>query len=93
VTPGASNDDALSGNSKSRHTRTRVRLASRLLNIQSGEAPPRDAFVAVSYKGRWFWISDPDHRSRTMFISVMLLFSVSDVGVRTKPTVVTVPVN
>jgi hypothetical protein len=66
---------------------------SPLLNILSGEARPRDAFVAVPYKGRWFWISDSDHRSKTIFISVMLLFSVSDVGVRTNPAVVTVPAN
>lgn len=66
---------------------------SPLLNILSGEARPRDAFVAVPYKGRWFWISDSDHRSKTIFIIVMLLFSVSDVGLRTNPPVVTVPAN
>src|SRR5262249_51931132 len=69
------------------------RTGEHLLNILSGEARPRDAFVAVPYKGRWFWISDSDHRSKTIFISVMLLFSVSDVGVRTNPPVVTVPAN
>jgi hypothetical protein len=61
------------------------------LNIQSGDARPRDAFVAVPYKGRWFWVSDTDHRSKIAFISVMMLFSVSEVGVRTNLPVVTVP--
>ena len=64
-----------------------------LLNILSGTAPPADAHVAVPYKGRWFWIADTDYRSKSIFGAVMLLFSISDVGVRTPPPVVTVPAN
>jgi hypothetical protein len=26
-------------------------------------APPAEAHVAVSYKGRWFWIAETDLRS------------------------------
>ena len=29
-----------------------------LLNIMSGAAPPPEAYVAIQYKGRWFWIAD-----------------------------------
>ena len=64
-----------------------------LLNIASGTSPPADSFVAVPYKGRWFWIADTDIRSKLIFGSVMLLFSISDVGVRSAPPVVTVPAN
>ena len=64
-----------------------------LLNILSGTTPPPDAYVAIQYKGSWFWIADTDIRSKTLFTSVMLLFSISDVGVRTAPPVVTVPAN
>jgi hypothetical protein len=64
-----------------------------LLNILSGAAPPPHAHAAVQYKGRWFWIPDTDIRSKTIFTSVMLLFSISDVGVRSAPPVVTVPAN
>ncbi|MBS0522141.1 MAG: hypothetical protein JSS04_00795 [Proteobacteria bacterium] len=64
-----------------------------LLNILSGPAPPADAYVAVPYKGRWFWIADTDFRSKSIFGAVMLLFSISDVGVRSAPPVVTVPAN
>ncbi|MFO1157248.1 MAG: hypothetical protein U1E60_00260 [Reyranellaceae bacterium] len=64
-----------------------------LIDIQSGPAPPPDAHAAVSYKGRWFWIADTDVRSKSIFGVVMLLFSISDVGVRTAPPVVTVPAN
>ena len=64
-----------------------------LLNIMSGAAPPPEAYAAIHYKGRWFWISDTDIRSKTIFSSVMLLFSISDVGVRSPAPVVTVPAN
>ena len=64
-----------------------------LLAILSGSAPPSDAYVAVPYKGRWFWIADTDVRSKLTFGGVMLLFSISDVGVRSAPPVVTVPAN
>jgi hypothetical protein len=64
-----------------------------LLNIRSGGSPPPESYVAIPYKGRWFWIGDDDIRSKSIFTSVMLLFSISDVGVRTAPPVVTVPAN
>lgn len=62
-----------------------------LLDIMSGSAPPPDAHAAVRYKGTWFWIADNDVRSKSIFTGVMLLFSISDVGVRAPPPVVTIP--
>jgi hypothetical protein len=64
-----------------------------LLNIRSGSAAPPEAYVSIQYKGRWFWIADDDIRSKSIFTGVMLLFSISDVGVRSAPPVVTVPAN
>jgi len=64
-----------------------------LLNIMSGTSLPPEVYVAVPYKGRWFWISDNDVRSKLIFGSVMLLFSISEVGVKSAPAVVTVPAN
>ena len=64
-----------------------------LLNIMSGSTPPPNSYAAIPYKGRWFWIADSDIRSKSIFTSVMLLFSISDVGVRSAPPVVTVPAN
>ncbi len=66
---------------------------SALINILSGPKPPADAYVAIPYKGEWFWIADNDLRSKNLFVAVMLLFSISDVGVRTPAPVVTVPAN
>ena len=61
------------------------------LQIVSGDKPPSEAYVAVPYKGRWFWIADTDIRSKYTFAFVMLLFSISDTGVRGNAPVVTVP--
>ncbi|MEZ5832100.1 MAG: hypothetical protein R3D05_13060 [Dongiaceae bacterium] len=61
------------------------------LQIMSGDAPPQEAFVSVPYHGHWFWIPDTDLRSKSTFGSVMLLFSISDVGAKGGAPVVTVP--
>ena len=61
------------------------------LQIVSGDAPPREAYVAVPYKNHWFWIADTDIRSKYTFAFVMLLFSISETGVRGNAPVVTVP--
>ena len=67
--------------------------AGPLLNIRSSASPPPESYVVIPYKGRWFWIGEDDIRSKSLFTSVMLLFSISDVGVRSAPPVVTVPAN
>ena len=61
------------------------------LAISSGDAKPADAFVAVQYGGRWFWISDTDIRSKFTFSFVMLMFSISETGIKGSAPVVTVP--
>jgi len=59
--------------------------------IQSGPEAPKDAYVAVRYGGRSFWIADTDVQAKLRFAFVMLLFSISDTGVRGNAPVVTVP--
>lgn len=63
------------------------------VNILSGNKQPPDASVAVQYNDRWFWIPDTDIRSKNMFGSVMLLFSISDIGAKGSGPIVTVPAN
>ena len=63
------------------------------VNILSGKTEPPDASVAVQYAGRWFWISDTDIRSKDIFGTVMLLFSISDIGLKGSLPIVTVPAN
>jgi len=63
------------------------------VNILSGNKAPSDASIAVQYNGRWFWIADTDFRSKTIFGTVMILFSISDVGIKGAPPIVTIPAN
>jgi hypothetical protein len=61
------------------------------VNIESGSEAPSNASVAVEFDHRWFWIDDTDYRSKAVFGSVMLLFSISDVGVKGTGPIVTIP--
>lgn len=62
-----------------------------LVTILSGTTAPTDAFAAVEYQGRWFWIPDTDIQSKYSFAFVMLLFSISGTGLKAGAPVVTVP--
>jgi hypothetical protein len=63
-----------------------------LMIISSGVAPPADAYVAVQYNGRWFWLAATDIRSKYTFGSLMLLLSsISGTGSKGTAPVVTVP--
>jgi hypothetical protein len=61
------------------------------LNIFSGSKLSEDSSIAVQYDGRWFWIADTDIRSKSVFAVVMLLFSISDIGVKGMGPIVTIP--
>ena len=63
------------------------------LQVLVTDARPKDAFVAVQYRERWFWIADADIQSKYIFGIIMLLFSVSDTGVKGAAPVVTIPAN
>jgi len=62
-----------------------------LLNILSGSNVPTDSSIAVQYNGRWFWIADKDIRSKSVFAGVMLLFNISNIGVKGLGPIVTIP--
>jgi hypothetical protein len=73
--------------------KTRAPQTTPAVNILSGKTEPTDTSVAVQYGGRWFWISDTDIRSKDMFGAVMLLFSISDIGLKGSGPIVTIPAN
>jgi len=49
-----------------------------LLRIRSGAAEPRDAHVAVPYRGLWFWIEDTDVYSKRTFAYMQMLLSITE---------------
>ncbi|MND03635.1 hypothetical protein D3C83_235560 [compost metagenome] len=46
--------------------------------MHNGEQAPPDAYVAVRYRDRWFWVDDRDHQSKAMFTSVLFLLSLTE---------------
>jgi hypothetical protein len=59
------------------------------VSVLSGNRAPPDAATAIQYAGRWFWISETDIRSKSIFATVM--FSISDFGAKGPETIVNVP--
>ena len=49
-----------------------------LIHIDSGPAAPNDAFAAVFYRDRWFWIDDRDLRSKRDFMFLMIFYALSE---------------
>jgi len=61
------------------------------LRVLVTNTPPKDAYVAVQYDKRWFWIAETDFQSKYTFATIMLLFSIADTGVKGSAPVVTIP--
>lgn len=61
------------------------------VRIHSGAARPADAFVAVPYRKRWYWIDDNDVQTKRAFSAVMLLFTLTDETGNEALPVVTIP--
>ena len=62
-----------------------------LIQIQSNAEKPDDAYVAVQYRGYWFWINDRDFQSKRMFSFLMFLFSLAETGAPDEGPVLTIP--
>lgn len=62
-----------------------------LIRIQSNIEKPDDAYVAVQYRGHWFWIDDRDFQSKRMFSFLVFLFSLAETGTPDEAPVLTIP--
>ncbi|HVP11331.1 MAG TPA: hypothetical protein VMV94_09130 [Phycisphaerae bacterium] len=62
-----------------------------LLSIHSSRCRPGDAFLAVPYRNYWFWIDDRDTRSKSVFSSLMFIFSLTDTESKQAAPIVTIP--
>lgn len=59
--------------------------------VRSGVDKPADAYAAVAYRNRWFWIDDTDYRSKRAFSFIMFLFTLSEEGDNQRLPVLTIP--
>jgi len=61
------------------------------MHIHSGRQKPADAFVSISYRGKWFWIEDTDFKSKQLLSGLMLLLSLMESDRGGNQPVITVP--
>ena len=61
------------------------------VQIHCGKEAPKDAFVAVEYRGRHFWVDDRDLFTKRAFSLIMLLFTLADSGTPVSQPVLTIP--
>jgi len=67
-------------------------LSRSLMTIHSSDARPAGAYVAVPYRGHWFYIADDDRNSKSSFGFVNLLFSLQSAASKGKTPLLTIPV-
>lgn len=58
--------------------------------IHSGRSAPSQNYVAILYKGRWYWIADTDFRSKEAFTMVQVLSTLAATS-HSGGAVVTIP--
>jgi hypothetical protein len=63
----------------------------RLIRVRQGDKAPADAYVAVTYRGRAFWIESGDYRSKGAFTFVHVLQVLAESGQGQPTPVVTIP--
>lgn len=61
------------------------------IRVSCSTEEPDDSFVAVPYRGRWFWIDDRDWRSKRSFALIMFLFTLTEGSSAERPPVLTIP--
>ncbi|HSN54150.1 MAG TPA: hypothetical protein VLT32_05740 [Candidatus Sulfomarinibacteraceae bacterium] len=61
-----------------------------LITVRSSLERPDDAFVAIRYDGRWFWIDHDDLASKRTLGFVQLMFSLAESSTSQRDPVVTV---
>jgi hypothetical protein len=59
--------------------------------VMSSEDEPEDAFVAVRYRDRYYYVSDRDMASKRLLSFIMILFSLADRSEDAAKPVITIP--
>jgi hypothetical protein len=66
------------------------RMFPALVRVRHAEAPPRDAYVTVRYRERWFWVDDRDPGSKAAFSFLMIMLALTKTETQPGP-VLTIP--
>ena len=62
-----------------------------LLQVGNSLERPGDAFIAVNYRNRWFWVDDRDLKSKRIFRFLLMFASMSETGVLPQAPLLTIP--
>jgi hypothetical protein len=63
-----------------------------LISIKCSGSRPRDAFLSIPYRGRWFYIDDCDLSSKKTFVLLMQLFNLQGGASTQIPPLLTIPI-
>jgi hypothetical protein len=63
-----------------------------LMHIQSSNDRPADAFAAVPYSNRWFWIDNRHLDSKRMFMFLTVFSALAETGTAPQIPLITIPV-
>lgn len=64
-----------------------------IAHIRSGSEAPPDAYAAVRYRNRSFWIDDRDLVSKRVFTFLRMFSSIAESGVAPQVPILTIPAN
>jgi hypothetical protein len=59
--------------------------------VFSGDSKPKNAFTAVHYRDRWFWIDDSDWKTKRALTATMFFFTLGENSGSGNLPVVTIP--
>lgn len=65
-------------------------IKGKLIRILWAKEKPGDAFAAVPYRERWFWIDDRDYQSKKLFSFLMFVMTLTETGGKEGAPVVTI---
>jgi hypothetical protein len=61
------------------------------LSVESRLIEPLESFVAVDYRGTWYWIDDRNYYAKRVFSVLLLLLNLVDKSGSTQLPVITIP--
>jgi hypothetical protein len=64
---------------------------SRLIRVRSSGELPADAYAAVRYRDRWFWIDDRDLDSKRLMMFLVVFSSLAETGTAPQIPLITIP--
>jgi hypothetical protein len=70
-----------------------VASAVPFLHVHSSETRPEDPFVAVPYRGNWFWVASDDTSSKRGFVAIQTLLLACLKGQETARPLLSLPIN